>query len=165
MKIVIILAILVFCVLLGMGFAGYYKRRRVFFEELKSFNLKFLSCLEFSADPLAEFVGKVKDGFSADFAGLLSGYLGWLAGGENAEECLKGSLARLPLSREERERVREYFVSLGGCDCYTERERCSEYKAVFEGMAEAGLAEEKKNGALSVKLSVYLGLLVVVLII
>lgn len=148
-----------------MGFAGYYRRRRVFFEELRSFNLKFLSCLEFSADPLAEFVGKVREGFSPDFSGLLAGYLVYLESGEGAEENFRACLAKLPLSAEERENVREYFLSLGGCDCFTERERCSEYKSVFEGLAEAGRTEEKKNGALSVKLSVYLGLLVVILII
>ena len=140
-----------------------YRRRRQFFEDLGNFNLKFLTCLEFSADPLGEFVQKVRPGFSADFRGVLGAYLSFLEG--KGDAGLATCLARLPLSREEREQVKEYLLSLGACDCLTERKRCAEYKTVFSDLAEHGRAEEKKNGALSVKFSVYLGLLAVVLVI
>ena len=161
MKLILIVLLVALCALFGVGLSAYYRRRRKFYDDLYRFNLDFLTCLQFSAEPLETFLETARAGKSADFGKVLDKFSACLREGEWDKLRLDG----LPLSAEERARLQRYFTELGGCDVHTEREKCGAYREQFCKDLEGAKAEEQKNSALSVKLGIYFGLLAVILII
>ena len=160
-KIVLCLAILAFTTGVGYCFASKYRKRKLFFKQFFEFNDSYLQELEYYKRPLKEFifVGNYKN----EFAELLTFYLKYLG---KSDPWLIDFLSNVSfLDNEEEGFLKNYFNSLGKADSLSQKNYFLGAKTTLSIWKNAAESDYKKYAELYVKLGVFIGLAIIIIII
>ena len=157
------IAIVAFTSYCGFVLAKKYRKRKLFFAQLKEFNERFLSEVSYYRRPLGEFVSKYV--YKGEFQNFLQNFFAEI------EEISQSNEREINfddcefLKGEDKNLVEDYFKMLGKGDSASQKTYFSagkEWIAKLYGDAEN---EYKKYGDLYIKLGFLCGLLILILII
>jgi len=160
-KIILCLAILAFTSGVGYCLASKYRKRRLFFGQLFDFNERYLQELDYYKRPLKEFVEV--QAYKGEFAEFLKFYLEFL--GKNGVLLSDFLLNVVFLDKSEEKFLGDYFNSLGKGDSQSQKSQFSTLKATLSGWKNETEEEYKKYAELYVKLGVFIGLAIIIIII
>lgn len=165
MKFVLVGVIVLGMGYIGFGIAGFYRRRKRFFDDLILFCEKLCVDISFSKENLSAIISNSKANFSKDFKAVVNGYLDFLnlKTNEVSSELLfkKQSI----ISQDEQENIVLFFKSLGRLDASNQIAEIVNFKEKFFEFKKKAEDENKKFGSLSLKLMLLFGALVVIVLI
>lgn len=165
MKVILIVIVVLGVGYIGYGISKYYRKRKRFFEDLILLSERLSVDISFSKDNLHTILSNSLDSYSIPFRNVLEGYLKFLE--DNKKELTttllfnKSSL----LKEEERENVFLFFKNLGRLDASNQVSEINNFKTKFIFLKDEATGENKKFGALSFKLAILFGLLLIILLI
>lgn len=158
-KIVVGLALVVFC-----GFCGYlltkkYRLRKDFFRQYALFNRNFLSEIAFSRRPIERLIEK--GAYTGEFESLIKSFLTALKNGDT-----KLLSMQLPdcLDADERTFVEEYFSYLGRGDSVGQKGYFALADKTIAQKKDESEKQSKKYVDLYVKMGVLLGLALLIVL-
>lgn len=156
----VIVAFTSFC---GYVFSKKYRKRKLFFNQLKIFNERFLSEISYYRRPLGEFISKYT--YKGDFDDFLQSYFQTLR--DNEENALLTlSFEEFSfLTNEEKAVVEDYFLMLGRGDSVSQKNYFSAVKEQITKLLTEAERSYKQYGSLYVKLGFLCGLLLLILIV
>lgn len=165
MKYILIGVVLVGMGYIGFGLARFYRRRKRFFSDLILFCEKLCVDISFSKETLSTIVSNNLTHFSKDFKNVLENYLKYLSlKSSEVSSNLLFSESTL-VSKEEQENIALFFKSLGRLDASNQVAEINNFKTKFLSFQSRADEENKKFGALSLKLMLLFGALVVIILI
>ncbi len=150
------------------SFCGYllskkYRKRKVFFKQLKEFNERFLSEISYYRRPIREFVAAYS--YEGEFQSLLSAYFAALdERGQTGKFFIEGEEYAF-LKEEERRTVEDYFLMLGRGDSASQKAYFSSVKNGLSALQVESETTAKRYGDLYVKIGFLCGLLLLILIV
>ena len=147
----------------GYIFAKKYRKRKLFFGQLKEFNERFLSEVSYYRRPLREFVSKYI--YKGEFQMFLQNFFLEIDELSQSEHSSMGFPDCEFLKSEDKALLEDYFKMLGKGDSASQKTYFSaakEWIAKLYGDAEN---EYKKYGDLYIKLGFLCGLLILILMI
>lgn len=158
-KLIVGIALVVFC-----GFCGYlltkkYRVRKDYYKQYYAFNRDFLNEIAFSRRPIETWLEKKQ--FSGEFETTLGGFLSALRNGDTALESFEPPEF---LSEDEKLFVREYFSSLGRGDSEGQKGYFSAAEKTLGARKEAAEKDCARYCDLYVKMGVLLGLTLLILL-
>ena len=142
---------------LGHVFYKKYAGRKVYFENLISFSEKMLQNLTFKQENLKEFVLESKKYYSGIFRLSLESFEKYLSGGADFSVGLEAD-------KETVSRIKNFFLSLGTKDLYTQKDFLISEKVYFIEKAEQAKIELTKKGVPLLKIGALLGALAGILL-
>lgn len=158
-KIVVGLALVVFC-----GFCGYlltkkYRLRKDFFRQYAQFNRNFLSEIAFSRRPIESVI---KNGaYSGDFESLINSFLTALKNGDT--KLLSMALPDF-LDADEKTFVEEYFAYLGRGDSAGQKGYFAIADQTIAQKKDESEKLSKKHVDLYIKMGILLGLALLIVL-
>ena len=165
MKYVLLTVVVFGMIYIGFGILKFYQKRKKFFEDLTLFCNKLCVDISFSKENLRTIINQNINNFGKDFKSILENYLFFLENNESVlskEELFKkNSLIR----DDEKEIVLHFFKDLGRLDASNQVLEIQNYHSRFESSKKQAEEENKKFGALSLKLMVLLGAVIVIILI
>ncbi len=154
MKIFILLVIAVFVVYIGVGIKRYYRNREKILNEIIQFCNIFENDLRFNKNAISQIVSDNLSKFDKEFAKVLKAYF------------LENTMIDCKyLNKKEQEMLEKFFQSLGKNDEDGEIRNLNNYRTELTKIKDDGLSECKKYGEFSVKISLIIGALIVVIFI
>lgn len=165
MKVILIGIIVLGIGYIGYGISKYYRKRKVFFEDLIFMSERLSVDISFSKDNLYTILSNSIDSYSKDFKKCIEGYLQFLK--DNKEDLTDNLLFKnlTLLKKEEKESILFFFKSLGRLDASNQVSEINNFKNKFIYFSEEAINENKKFGTLSFKLSILFALLLLILLI
>ena len=165
MKYVLVGVIVAGMAYIGYGLSYYYRIRKKFFEDIILFCEKLSVDISFSKEILSSIVLNNLGNFSKEFRMILNEYLFYLK--NNGTTLNKDSLFNKVkiLKDEEKDSITIFFKSLGKLDMTNQINEIDNFKTKFISYKNTADEENKKFGALSLKLMFLLGLLIVIILI
>ena len=164
-KLLLGLAIVLFCGFFGYFLSKKYRKRKEFFLQLSQFNDRFLAEISYYKRPLSKFL--TANAYKGEFDVLLRDYYQTLkeesAGGRRIFTIGKEELPFL--TADELSFVQDYFCTLGKGDTASQKDYFSAAKAWLLESRQKSEAECKKYGDLYVKLGILVGLAALILIV
>ena len=157
------IAIVAFTSYCGYVLAKKYRKRKLFFAQLKEFNERFLSEVSYYRRPLGEFVFKY--GYKGEFQNFLQNFFAEI------DELSQSNEREIAfddcefLKREDKNLVEDYFKMLGKGDSASQKTYFSAAKEGITKLYSDAENEYKKYGDLYIKLGFLCGLLILILII
>lgn len=147
----------------GYLFAKKYRQRKLFFQQFKEFNERFLSEVSYYRRPIKAFAASYT--YKGEFEQLLEVFFGLLEGGQ-AQSRTFDLKANFSFLREaERQTVEDYFLMLGRGDSASQKGYFSSVKERLSTLCDSAEKDCKKYGDLYIKLGFLCGLLILILII
>lgn len=159
-KITVCLAILCFTTAVGYILASKFRNRKLFFEQLKLFNERFLREIDYAKRPIKEFIQIYA--YKGDFNDILAIYLEKLG---HFDDFLSLFPEISYFTREEERMICDYFNALGKGDSSTQKSNFSCFDAQLNEYSKKAEIEYKKYANLYVKLGVLIGLAIIIIIV
>ncbi len=157
------IAVVAFTTFCGYLLAGKYRKRRLFFTQLQTFNERFLSELAYYRRPLQVFIREYN--YKEEFALLLQRFLSCIKNENELKEVELFGESFFFLKKEERQIVLNYFSMLGRGDSTAQKGYFSAVKNNLISMQEECVITCKKYADLYIKLGFLFGLLILILIV
>ena len=157
------IAIVAFTSYCGFIFAKKYRKRKLFFVQLKEFNERFLGEVSYYRRPLGEFISKYV--YKGEFQVFLQNFFAEIDELSQSNEKEISFDECEFLKDEDKNFIQDYFKMLGKGDSVSQK---TYFSAVKDGLAKLcadAEREYKKYGDLYVKLGFLCGLLILILII
>lgn len=165
MKIVMVVAVVVLCGVLGRGLANSYVDRKKFFIELRVFVLQLKSDINFSMKKLVLIIDEVKSNTrSKIFEKLLSNYKQkYLIENVDANQDLFFGVDIL--SESEMAIVSDFFMNLGKTDVFNQNEMINNFLKRVEEFNVGAKTDSDKYCPLYTKLGILVGLFVALIVV
>lgn len=164
MKLILSLVLAISIVVLGVLISNYYKRRNKFFCDVSNFCDVLLSEINFLQLKLLQIVNKHKTSYGVDFKNFLNLFSNYLNDGIDKEKFQNKLIkSQLFLSEVEAIDLFNFFVNLGGLDIQNETNNINNFKNLFNKYRDLSEINKQKFSPLSIKLSIVVGLVVVIL--
>ena len=157
------IAIVAFTSYCGFILAKKYRKRKLFFMQLKEFNERFLSEVSYYRRPLGEFAAKYV--YKGEFQNFLHNFfaeIDELSQSKEREITFDGCEF---LKEEDKNLIEDYFKMLGKGDSASQKTYFSAAKERIVKLYVEAENDYKKYGDLYVKLGFLCGLLILILII
>lgn len=120
MKIILVVALIIICGIIGIGISGVYKQRKKFFDSFLTFLLNIKTDIGFSANKLTEIISIEKENCNnKDFKTLLSNYYYILNNGEKVTVELLFNNVKI-INEQEKDDLFMFFKQLGKTDIYSQ---------------------------------------------
>ena len=156
-------AIVAFSSYCGFVFAKKYRKRKLFFGQLKEFNERFLSEISYYRRPIGEFATAYF--YKGEFQDFLQTYFAELDElSQNLEQTVAFDDCEF-LNDEEKSVITDYFKMLGKGDSASQKLYFSAAKERLAKLQASAENDCKKYGDLYVKLGFLFGLFVLILMI
>lgn len=156
-------AIVAFSSYCGFVFAKKYRKRKLFFGQLKEFNERFLSEISYYRRPIGEFATAYF--YKGEFQDFLQTYFAEIDElSQNLEKTVAFDDCEF-LNDEEKSVITDYFKMLGKGDSASQKLYFSAAKERLVKMQASAENDCKKYGDLYVKLGFLFGLFVLILMI
>ena len=152
MKIFLLLVIAILIVYIGVQIRAYYRRREKILNDIIQFCNIFENDLRFNRNSVSQIVKDNISKFDKEFAKVLEAYISH----GKITECKF-------LNKKEQDLLEKFLNSLGKSDEEGEIRNLNNYRTELMRVKEEGLADCKKYGDLSIKMSVIIGALVLVI--
>ncbi len=163
LKFLLGVAIVAFTSFCGHLLAQKYRKRQLFFKQLKEFNERFLSEIAYYRRPLREFASNYS--YQGEFQELLNDYFTAIDK-RKPINCIFSENERYRFLKEEELRVIEdYFLMLGKGDSSSQKGYFSCVREKLHSFDEESEKDAKRYGDLFIKLGFLCGLLFLILII
>ena len=157
------IAIVAFTSYCGFVFAKKYRKRKLFFLQLKEFNERFLSEVSYYRRPLGEFASNYV--YKGEFQNFLRNFFAEIdALSQSNEKEIAFDDCEF-LKAEDKNLIEDYFKMLGKGDSASQKTYFSAAKERLAKLYGDAENEYKKYGDLYVKLGFLCGLLILILII
>lgn len=156
------IAIVAFTSFCGFLLARKYRQRKQFFTQLRDFNERFLTEINYYRRPLKEFASKYV--YKGEFRLLLQEYFRGIDESFRALRVLESSDFSF-LKKDEKSFVADYLQSLGKADSSSQKAYFSSVKDTLGKLYTEATENCKKYGDLYIKLGFLCGLLILILII
>ena len=157
------IAIVAFTSYCGFVLSKKYRKRKLFFVQLKEFNERFLSEISYYRRPLGEFVSKYV--YKGEFQDFLQNFIFELDELSQNPEKEFSFVGFEFLTDEEKSVVEDYFRMLGKGDSASQKTYFSAEKERLAKLQTNAENDCKKYGDLYIKLGFLCGLLILILII
>ncbi len=161
----ILMAVLFFIALsIGAIMSGKYRRRANFFKALVLICQKLNVEISFSRERLKTLLTSFDDKTKAQLCGLTENYLSFI---EKESPLDKQSLFKgiTFLKEEEKDLIFLFFRSLGRSDVDSQSKELKNFETRFDDMVSSAVKDNKKYGAMSMKLGIVAGLAAIILLI
>lgn len=156
------IAIIAFTTFCGYLLAKKYRQRKLFFQQLREFNERFLCEVSYYKRPVKEFA--VRYAYRGEFNLLLHNFLHNLDTDNEHNNFLNEAQFSF-LKTEDRRMVADYFLMLGRGDSSSQKSYFTSVKNELISLQKDADTACKKYGDLYVKLGFLCGLLFLILII
>ena len=157
------IAIIVFSTFCGYLLSKRYRRKKLFFQELKAFNERFLSEISYFRRPIREFVASFS--YQGEFRIFLESFFSMMGKDAiNVWNILNLSNFSF-LTEEEKGMVSDYFLMLGKGDSLSQKGYFSSMKEPLSKCYIESEKDCKRYGDLYVKIGFLCGLLILILIV
>lgn len=157
------IAIVAFSSYCGFVLTKKYRKRKLFFMQLKEFNERFLSEISYYRRPIGEFASKYV--YQGEFRVFLENFFTELDEiSQSTEAAVTFEMCDF-LTDEEKSVVGDYFKMLGKGDSASQKVYFSAAKEKLGKLQASAETDCKKYGDLYIKLGFLLGLLILILII
>ena len=154
-------AIVFCCGYVGFQLSSAMKNKYQYFRDLVLLIDKLIVDIGFFQTNLVDVLQKYE--FSQMLKNTINKYLEFLLSGKNSN--IEETLFLKELSNDENKIVSAFFLSLGSCAVDEQKNFLLNYKSIFNSFAQKHLEEYEKKGKMFFKISVLIGLAIVVLII
>ena len=150
------------------SFCGYllsrkYRRRKLFFQQFRLFNERFLSEITYYRRTLLEFFSAY--GYQGEFDELLKDFSLALAGKKEFAKVFNREETLEFLTKEEAAKTEAYFRMLGKGDSASQKSYFSAMKEELNALQNEAETVAQKYGDLYIKLGFLCGLFILILII
>ncbi len=162
-KLLLGIAIVSFGSYCGYIFAKKYRKRKLFFAQLKEFNERFLSEVSYYRRPLGEFVSKYV--YKGEFQIFLQNFFAEIEELSQSEHRPMTFADCEFLKSEDKALMEDYFKMLGKGDSASQKTYFSAAKERLVKVYAEAESEYKKYGDLYIKLGFLCGLLILILMI
>ena len=156
-------AIVVFATFCGYLLSKKYRQKKVFFQQFKEFNERFLSEITYYRRPIQEFVSGYR--YQGEFQVLLEEFFSTM----ETRAANDQKVFNLPeyhfLTAEEKVFVIDYFSMLGKGDSLSQKGYFSSVKETLAKLQMESEKDCKRYGDLYVKIGFLCGLLILILIV
>jgi len=154
-------------VFLGFGALGYfiylgYKLRYRFFESLVRFCDNLGTEIGFSKKTIAQIIDTYIEGYSADFAEVLTQYRALIEA--RADITRESIILPAMLKKPEQEAVTDFFLSLGRHSSAEELGKIKNAKAAFEVFRSEASERLKRDASIYFKVCILVGIACVILL-
>lgn len=157
------IALVLFTTFCGYLFAKKYRQRKLFLQQFKEFNERFLSEITYYRRPIKAFVATYA--YKGEFDRFLKVFFQLLEGGQ-AQARAFDFKAEFPfLQKEERQTLEDYFLMIGKGDSTSQKGYFSSVKERLSTLSLSAEKDCKKYGDLYIKLGFLCGLLLLILMI
>jgi len=165
-KELLLISILAACVLIGLGISNYYRKRKIFYADTLQFCEELLNEVNFMQTKLINMAAKSAGKYKSALDDILAGYQKYLNNQVSFEEFkIGGTKFTNFLSDDERDQLFEFLKSVGGLDVENESNNIRNYIIAFKRRVEDSIGEHKKYYGLYIKMSIIVGLALVVLLV
>ena len=147
----------------GYVFAKKYRKRKLFFAQLKEFNERFLSEVSYYRRPLGEFWAKYT--YKGEFQMFLQTFFAEIDELSQSEHRSMSFPDCEFLKSEDKALMEDYFKMLGKGDSASQKTYFSAAKERLAKVCTEAESEYKKYGDLYIKLGFLCGLLILILMI
>ena len=164
MKIVLLILFIVCSTYIGYCFSRKYKQRADFFQAIIMLCQKFELEINYSRDRVKNILLNLDEKHKKKLFGVDKNYILYL---EQKEDLTKNLLFKefKHLKEDEKDLLIMFFKSLGRSDVDSQSREINNFQDRFESISKSAIADNKKYGALSIKLGFIAGLFLVVLFI
>lgn len=165
MKYLLLVFIVALCAFIGIAIKEYFKKREKFFFDLHTFVYALQLEIEFFEKKLKKIVSEKQSRFDKEFALVLKHFEQFISG--NTDELTEKALLHSVwiLGKEEKSFILSFFQSLGRSNSKSQLANLEQFKVHFYSVYQLCKNEHQKNGSLSVKLSVLVGVMIAILLI
>ncbi len=164
MKILLLILLACIAILIGYIFSKKYKTRSNFFLSLVMLCQKFDVEINFSRERLKNMFDSLEEKHKRNLYGIDKNFLSYL---DKETSLDKESLFKNInfLKNDEKDVIFMFFKSLGRSDVDSQSKEIKNYQTRFESFSSTANNDNKKYGALSIKLGIIAGLFLIVLFI
>lgn len=146
---------------IGLGIKKYYLSREKYFEKIIDLIEVLSANVTYLKKPIPTVISEFVANGKGELIRELVEYNTYLS---NADYAKIASIKTPLLKAAERQSVIEMLTAIGRADSKTELDMLSGYKAKFKIMHEASIKQRSTTGALAFKLSVLLGVVILILL-
>lgn len=146
---------------IGLGIKKYYVSREKYFEKIIDLIEALSANISYLKKPIPNVIAEFTAGGKGELIRELNEYNAYLS---NADYARISSIKTPLLKAVERQTVIEMLSAIGRADSKTELDMLNGYKAKFKAMHEVSVKQRATTGALAFKLSVLLGVVVLILL-
>ena len=164
MKILLLILLACIAILIGYIFSKKYKTRSNFFQSLVMLCQKFDVEINFSRERLKNMFDSLEEKHKRNLYGIDKNFLSYL----DKETSLDKESLFINinfLKNDEKDVIFMFFKSLGRSDVDSQSKEIKNYQTRFESFSSTANNDNKKYGALSIKLGIIAGLFLIVLFI
>lgn len=156
-------AMVAFTAFCGYLLAKKYRQRKLFFQQLKDFNERFLNEISYYRRPIAEFVSGYS--YQGEFQTLLALFFEKIQERSVMEKIFLNDDEFSFLSRDEKRLVEDYFQMLGKGDTVSQKGYFSSVRDSLTKLQVGAETECQKYGDLYVEIGFLCGLLILILMV
>ena len=164
MKYVFLFVIFLLCISIGFFYSKKYRTRLDFFFSLISLCQKFDVEINFSRARVKNIFLSLDEKTKKKLCGIDNNYLSFLDGQIALEKEILFSGVNF-LSENEKDLIFVFFNQLGRSDVDSQSKETKNFQSRFESLYENAQNDNKKYGALSLKLGIVAGLFLIVIFI
>lgn len=161
LKFVFGIGIVAFSSFCGYFLAKKYRKRKLFLQQFKEFNERFLSEVSYFRRPIKAFVSTYS--YKGEFDRFLKAFFVQLDKGQAQTYAFDFKSEYSFLREEERQTVADYFLMLGRGDSHSQKGYFASIKERLGAQCAAAETDCKKYGDLYIKLGFLCGLLILIL--
>ena len=160
MKIFIVLGIVFCCSMIGLGFANFYRKKRIFYSEVLLLINNIKNEINFSNKNIKEILKNIR--LKTDLELIVKDFILFI---ETKKDFHKSIQNISFLDLEEKNNLKNLFESLGRYNVETQLNDLENHKELFARFFQLSVETEKKNYSLCIKLGVIFGALISLIII
>ena len=165
-KIILLCILCSLIIFIAYKISVYYKQRQMFFENLCEFCNYMQTEIGFLKTDISESINKFNNCFSKDFSKVLQLYLTTLRNSQNFYDDFTDSLSKLNLLKtNEKEKIYSFFNNLGKSSQQEQIAQIENFKNDFISELSCTKDDNKKYGAVSLKLGMLLSLAIFIIFI
>ncbi len=157
------IAIIAFTTFCGYLLSKKYRQKKLFFQQLKEFNERFLSEIAYYRRPIREFVAGFR--YQGEFNSLLEEFFSTMETRSSNDRKVFDLPDYSFLTAEEKGIVADYFLMLGKGDSISQKEYFSSAKERLFKLQTESEKDCKRYGDLYIKIGFLCGLLILILIV
>lgn len=157
------IVVVLFTTFCGYLFAKKYRQRKLFLQQFKEFNERFLSEVSYFRRPIKAFVASYA--YKGEFDRFLKVFFKLLESGQSQVRAFDFKTEFPFLRKEERQTLEDYFLMIGKGDSASQKGYFSSVKERLSALYLTAEKDCKKYGDLYIKLGFLCGLLILILMI
>lgn len=165
MKCVLLCLIITCSTYIGYGFSSYYRKRLRLFKDCHNFANKLIVDINFSKNNLKEIISSSLGNYGSEFKQILNRFLDYLNSHATILKSEDIFVKNNFLSVEEIQVIFTFLKGLGRYDAENQIKELEDFKLKFDELKQQANNENKKYGALYVKLGLMFGIMLAILLI